>query len=165
MCLAIAEGNALDVIEIDAASNNGVDNIRELRERVRLAPSQGRFKVYIIDEAHMLSGSAFDAFLKTLEEPPPNVVFVLCTTEANKVPLTVLGRCQQFPFRRITEEGIASRLAYVASSEGIAIDAEALSLLARTAEGSMRASSDAIAARARCSSGTASRNARAYFSQ
>jgi len=138
MCLAIAEGNALDVIEIDAASNNGVDNIRELRERVRLAPSQGRFKVYIIDEAHMLSGSAFDAFLKTLEEPPPNVVFVLCTTEANKVPLTVLGRCQQFPFRRITEEGIASRLAYVASSEGIAIDAEALSLLARTAEGSMR---------------------------
>ena len=138
MCLAIAEGNALDVIEIDAASNNGVDNIRELRERVRLAPSQGSHKVYIIDEAHMLSGSAFDAFLKTLEEPPPNVVFVLCTTEANKVPLTVLGRCQQFPFRRITEEGIASRLAFVASSEGIAIDAEALSLLARTAEGSMR---------------------------
>jgi DNA polymerase-3 subunit gamma/tau len=138
MCLAIAEGNALDVIEIDAASNNGVDNIRELRERVRLAPSQGRFKVYIIDEAHMLSGSAFDAFLKTLEEPPPNVVFVLCTTEANKVPLTVLGRCQQFPFRRITEEGIASRLAFVASSEGIAIDSDALSLLARTAEGSMR---------------------------
>jgi len=138
MCLAIAEGNALDVIEIDAASNNGVDNIRELRERVRLAPAQGRYKVYIIDEAHMLSGSAFDAFLKTLEEPPPNVVFVLCTTEANKVPLTVLGRCQQFPFRRITEEGIASRLAFVASSEGISIDADALSLLARTAEGSMR---------------------------
>jgi DNA polymerase III subunit gamma/tau len=138
MCLAIAEGNALDVIEIDAASNNGVDNIRELRERVRLAPAQGQYKVYIIDEAHMLSGSAFDAFLKTLEEPPPKVVFVLCTTEANKVPLTVLGRCQQFPFRRITEEGIASRLAFVASSEGIAIDAEALSLLARTAEGSMR---------------------------
>jgi len=138
MCLAIAEGNALDVIEIDAASNNGVDNIRELRERVRLAPSQGRFKVYIIDEAHMLSGSAFDAFLKTLEEPPPNVVFVLCTTEANKVPLTVLGRCQQFPFRRITEEGIASRLAFVAASEGISIDPDALALLARTAEGSMR---------------------------
>jgi DNA polymerase III subunit gamma/tau len=138
MCLAIAEGNALDVIEIDAASNNGVDNIRELRERVRLAPAQGRYKVYIIDEAHMLSGSAFDAFLKTLEEPPPNVVFVLCTTEANKVPPTVLGRCQHFPFRRITEEAIASRLGFVASSEGIAIDAEALSLLARTAEGSMR---------------------------
>jgi DNA polymerase III subunit gamma/tau len=138
MCLAIAEGNALDVIEIDAASNNGVDNIRELRERVRLAPSQGRHKVYIIDEAHMLSGSAFDAFLKTLEEPPPNVVFVLCTTEANKVPLTVLGRCQQFPFRRITEEGIAQRLAHIASQEGIAIDPEALALLARTAEGSMR---------------------------
>jgi DNA polymerase III subunit gamma/tau len=138
MCRAIAEGNALDVIEIDAASNNGVDNIRELRERVRLAPSQGSHKVYIIDEAHMLSGSAFDAFLKTLEEPPPNVVFVLCTTEANKVPLTVLGRCQQFPFRRITEEGIAGRLAHVALQEGIAIDPEALALLARTAEGSMR---------------------------
>src|ERR1700694_3114815 len=138
MCLAIAEGNALDVIEIDAASNNGVDNIRELRERVRLVPSQGRFKVYIIDEAHMLSGSAFDAFLKTLGEPPPNVLVVLCTTEANKVPLTVLGRCQQFPFRRITEEGIASRLAFVASSEGILIDPDALALLARTAEGSMR---------------------------
>ena len=138
MCVAIAEGNALDVIEIDAASNNGVDNIRELRERVRLAPSQGSHKVYIIDEAHMLSGSAFDAFLKTLEEPPPNVVFVLCTTEANKVPLTVLGRCQQFPFRRITEEGIASRLGFIAGKEGIAIDPEALALLARTAEGSMR---------------------------
>jgi DNA polymerase-3 subunit gamma/tau len=138
MCRAIAEGNALDVIEIDAASNNGVDNIRELRERVRLAPSQGSHKVYIIDEAHMLSGSAFDAFLKTLEEPPPNVVFVLCTTEANKVPLTVLGRCQQFPFRRITEEGIAARLGFIAGKEGIAIDAEALALLARTAEGSMR---------------------------
>jgi len=138
MCRAIAEGNALDVIEIDAASNNGVDNIRELRERVRLVPSQGSHKVYIIDEAHMLSGSAFDAFLKTLEEPPPNVVFVLCTTEANKVPLTVLGRCQQFPFRRITEEAIAKRLAHVAAAEGIAIDADALGLLARTAEGSMR---------------------------
>jgi len=138
MCRAIAEGNALDVIEIDAASNNGVDNIRELRERVRLVPSQGSHKVYIIDEAHMLSGSAFDAFLKTLEEPPPNVVFVLCTTEANKVPLTVLGRCQQFPFRRITEEAIAQRLAHVAAAEGIAIDADALGLLARTAEGSMR---------------------------
>ena len=138
MCRAIAEGNALDVIEIDAASNNGVDNIRELRERVRLVPSQGSHKVYIIDEAHMLSGSAFDAFLKTLEEPPPNVVFVLCTTEANKVPLTVLGRCQQFPFRRITEDAIAKRLAHVAAAEGIAIDADALGLLARTAEGSMR---------------------------
>ena len=138
MCQAIADGNALDVIEIDAASNNGVDHIRDLRERVRLAPSQGRYKVYIIDEAHMLTGPAFDAFLKTLEEPPPNVVFVLCTTEANKVPLTVLGRCQQFPFRRHTEEGIAGRLAHVAAREGILIDPEALGLLSRTAEGSMR---------------------------
>jgi DNA polymerase III subunit gamma/tau len=138
MCRAIAEGNALDVIEIDAASNNGVDHIRDLRDKVRLTPSQGRYKVYIIDEAHRLSGPAFEAFLKTLEEPPPHVVFVLCTTEAQALPLTVVGRCQQFPFRRISEEGIAKRLAHVAAGEGIAIDPEALALLARTAEGSMR---------------------------
>jgi DNA polymerase-3 subunit gamma/tau len=138
MCRAIAEGNALDVIEIDAASNNGVDHIRDLRDKVRLTPSQGRYKVYIIDEAHRLSGPAFEAFLKTLEEPPPHVVFVLCTTEAQALPLTVVGRCQQFPFRRISEEGIAKRLAHVAAGEEIAIDPEALALLARTAEGSMR---------------------------
>ena len=138
MCKAIAEGNALDVIEIDAASNRGIDDIRDLREKVRLVPAQGRFKVYIIDEAHMLTPESFNALLKTLEEPPPHVVFVLCTTEAGKIPLTVLGRCQQFPYRRITEEAITKRLAQVAAAEGIAIDADALGLLARIAEGSMR---------------------------
>lgn len=137
-CRSVAAGNALDVIEIDAASNRGIDDIRDLREKVRLAPSLGRHKVYIIDEAHMLSGDAFNAFLKTLEEPPPNVVFVLCTTEAQKVPLTVLGRCQQFPFRRISEEVVAARLAHIATREGIDIAPEAVALLARTAEGSMR---------------------------
>jgi DNA polymerase III subunit gamma/tau len=137
-CLAITAGNALDVIEIDAASNRGIDDIRDLREKVRLAPSQGRYKVYIIDEAHMLTPESFNALLKTLEEPPPHVVFVLCTTEAQKVPLTVLGRCQQFPFRRLSEEVIAARLAMIAAAESIAIDPEALALLARTAEGSMR---------------------------
>jgi DNA polymerase III subunit gamma/tau len=137
-CLAIAAGNALDVIEIDAASNRGIDDIRDLREKVRLAPSQGRYKVYIIDEAHMLTAESFNALLKTLEEPPPHVVFVLCTTEAQKVPLTVLGRCQQFPFRRLSEEVIASRLGMIAGLESIAIDPDALALLARTSEGSMR---------------------------
>ncbi|HVD01388.1 MAG TPA: DNA polymerase III subunit gamma/tau [Candidatus Dormibacteraeota bacterium] len=137
-CQAIAAGNALDVIEIDAASNRGIDDIRDLREKVRLAPSQGRFKIYIIDEAHMLTAESFNALLKTLEEPPPHVVFVLCTTEAQKVPLTVLGRCQQFPFRRLSEDVIAARLGMIAEREGIAIDADALSLLARTSEGSMR---------------------------
>jgi DNA polymerase-3 subunit gamma/tau len=137
-CQAIAAGNALDVIEIDAASNRGIDDIRDLREKVRLAPSQGRFKVYIIDEAHMLTAESFNALLKTLEEPPPHVVFVLCTTEAQKIPLTVLGRCQQFPFRRLSEEVIAARLGMIAGREGIGIDIEALSLLARTSEGSMR---------------------------
>ncbi|GAC1657989.1 MAG: hypothetical protein NVS9B1_17010 [Candidatus Dormibacteraceae bacterium] len=137
-CVAIAAGNALDVIEIDAASNNGVDDMRDLREKVRLAPSSGRYKVYIIDEAHMLTGPAFDAFLKTLEEPPPHIVFVLCTTEAQKVPPTVLGRCQQFPFRRLSEEVIADRLAHVAERESIEIDRASLALLARTAQGSMR---------------------------
>jgi DNA polymerase III subunit gamma/tau len=137
-CVAISAGNALDVIEIDAASNRGIDDIRDLREKVRLAPSQGKYKVYIIDEAHMLTPESFNALLKTLEEPPPHVVFVLCTTEAQKVPLTVLGRCQQFPFRRLSEDVIASRLGRIAGSESIAIDPEALALLARTSEGSMR---------------------------
>ncbi|MDQ6691150.1 MAG: DNA polymerase III subunit gamma/tau [Candidatus Dormibacteraeota bacterium] len=137
-CEAVTAGNALDVIEIDAASNRGIDDIRDLREKVRLAPSLGGHKVYIIDEAHMLSGDAFNAFLKTLEEPPPHVVFVLCTTEAQKVPLTVLGRCQQFPFRRLSEEVVAARLTDIAERESIQIAPEAVALLARTSEGSMR---------------------------
>src|SRR5207237_6438958 len=137
-CRQITAGDALDLIEIDAASNRGIDEIRDLREKVRLAPALGRYKIYIIDEAHMLTTEAFNAFLKTLEEPPPHVVFVLCTTEAQKVPLTVLGRCQQFPFRRLAEDVVAARLAVIAGAESIGIDPEALALLARTSEGSMR---------------------------
>src|SRR5207245_10469475 len=109
-CLQIQSGSALDLIEIDAASNRGIDEIRDLREKVNLAPALGRRKVYIIDEAHMLTTEAFNALLTTLEEPPDHVIFVLCTTEANKVPLTVLGRCQQFVFRRHSEAQIVARI-------------------------------------------------------
>ena len=137
-CVAVAAGAALDLIEIDAASNRGIDEIRDLRERVNLAPAIGPKKVYIIDEAHMLTTEAFNALLKTLEEPPEHVVFVLCTTEAQKIPLTVLGRCQQFTFRRLNEEQIVAHLRHIASLEGISVDVGALSLIARTAQGSMR---------------------------
>jgi DNA polymerase III subunit gamma/tau len=137
-CVQIQNGSALDLVEIDAASNRGIDEIRDLREKVNLAPALGRKKVYIIDEAHMLTTEAFNALLKTLEEPPEHVVFVLCTTESNKVPLTVLGRCLQFVFRRFTDEQIVGRLAHIAGSEGIQVDREALALLAHVAQGSMR---------------------------
>ncbi|HLH68317.1 MAG TPA: DNA polymerase III subunit gamma/tau [Candidatus Dormibacteraeota bacterium] len=137
-CLQVQNGSALDLIEIDAASNRGIDEIRDLREKVNLAPALGRKKVYIIDEAHMLTTEAFNALLKTLEEPPGHVVFVLCTTEANKVPATVLGRCQQFVFRRFSEEQVVSRLAHIAASEGIEAEPEALVLIAHVAQGSMR---------------------------
>ena len=137
-CLEVTAGSALDLIEIDAASNRGIDEIRDLREKVNLAPAIGPFKVYIIDEAHMLTEPAFNALLKTLEEPPKHVVFVLCTTDAQKIPLTVIGRCQQFVFRRHTEDQIISRLTHIASSEKVNVDAEAMQLIARTAQGSMR---------------------------
>jgi DNA polymerase-3 subunit gamma/tau len=137
-CLEMTAGSALDLIEIDAASNRGIDEIRDLRERVNLAPALGPFKVYIIDEAHMLTEPAFNALLKTLEEPPPHVVFVLCTTDAQKIPLTVIGRCQQFVFRRHSEDQIVGRLSHIARSEKIEVDAEAMRLIARTAQGSMR---------------------------
>src|SRR5205085_949750 len=137
-CAQIQSGSALDLVEIDAASNRGIDEIRDLREKVNLAPALGRRKVYIIDEAHMLTTEAFNALLKTLEEPPEHVVFVLCTTEANKVPLTVLGRCQQFVFRRFSEEQIVGRLDHVAAAEGITAEREALALMAHVAQGSMR---------------------------
>jgi DNA polymerase-3 subunit gamma/tau len=137
-CVEITAGSALDLIEIDAASNRGIDEIRDLREKVNLAPALGPFKVYIIDEAHMLTEPAFNALLKTLEEPPPHVVFILCTTDAQKIPLTVIGRCQQFVFRRHSEEQITSRLTHIASSENVKVDAEAMQLIARTAQGSMR---------------------------
>ncbi len=137
-CLQVQNGGALDLIEIDAASNRGIDEIRDLREKVNLAPALGRKKVYIIDEAHMLTPEAFNALLKTLEEPPDHVVFVLCTTEANKVPPTVLGRCLQFVFRRFSDEQIQGRLTQVATAEGIEVEPEALGLIAHVAQGSMR---------------------------
>src|SRR5919204_367889 len=137
-CLQVAAGAALDLIEIDAASNRGIDEIRDLREKVNLAPALGKRKVYIIDEAHMLTGDAFNALLKTLEEPPEHVVFILCTTEASKIPLTVLGRCQQFVFRRFTEEQVAGRLRWIAEREVIDVEPAVLELVAHVAEGSMR---------------------------
>jgi len=137
-CLEMTAGSALDLIEIDAASNRGIDEIRDLREKVNLAPALGPFKVYIIDEAHMLTEPAFNALLKTLEEPPAHVVFILCTTDAQKIPLTVIGRCQQFVFRRHSEEQIASRLSYIAAAEKVSVDPDAMQLIARTAQGSMR---------------------------
>ena len=137
-CREITAGSALDLIEIDAASNRGIDEIRDLREKVNLAPALGPYKIYIIDEAHMLTEPAFNALLKTLEEPPGHVVFVLCTTDAQKIPLTVIGRCQQFVFRRHSEEQIVSRLSYIASAEKVQVDPEAMRLIARTAQGSMR---------------------------
>jgi DNA polymerase III subunit gamma/tau len=137
-CLEVTSGSALDLIEIDAASNRGIDEIRDLREKVNLAPALGPYKIYIIDEAHMLTEPAFNALLKTLEEPPPHVVFVLCTTDAQKIPLTVIGRCQQFVFRRHSEDKIISRLSHIAAAEKVTVDADAMQLIARTAQGSMR---------------------------
>ncbi len=137
-CRQIQHGTALDLIEIDAASNRGIDEIRDLREKVNLAPALGRRKVYIIDEAHMLTTEAFNALLKTLEEPPAHVVFVLCTTESNKVPATVVGRCQQFNFRRFNDAQISGRLEHVARLEAIRVEPAALSLMAKVAQGSMR---------------------------
>jgi DNA polymerase III subunit gamma/tau len=137
-CVAIARASSLDVIEMDAASNNSVDDIRELRDSVALAPVSGRRKVYILDEAHMLSTAAWNAFLKTLEEPPPNTVFVLATTEAQKVPATVVDRCHRFDFQRPTVEQLAQVLTRTAKAESIEIGPEAIAALARAATGSFR---------------------------
>ncbi|MCL2496395.1 MAG: DNA polymerase III subunit gamma/tau [Clostridiales bacterium] len=137
-CIRSAKGEALDIMEIDAASNRGIDEIRDLRERVKYAPALEKYKVYIIDEAHMLTAPAFNALLKTLEEPPPRVIFILATTEPHKMPLTVLSRCQRFDFRRIGDDYLAAHLAQVASAEGYAATPEALALIARKVEGGMR---------------------------
>jgi len=137
-CLSISDGSSVDVSEIDGASNTGVDNIRDLRERIRYAPSGSRNKVYIIDEAHMLSTSAFNALLKTLEEPPPHVIFVLATTDPKKIPATVLSRCQHLPFRRISGQKIKERLKFISDSDGIKATDSALEMVARAADGSMR---------------------------
>jgi DNA polymerase-3 subunit gamma/tau len=134
----VASGRSIDVIEIDGASNNGVDAIRDLRETIGYMPSSGTYKLYIIDEVHMLSTSAFNALLKTLEEPPSHVIFVLATTEAHKIPHTILSRCQRFDFRRIPVRAIASHLTEICHAEGIKSDEEALWLIARQGDGSMR---------------------------
>jgi len=138
MCQAITEGRSLDVIEIDAASNRGIDEVRELRERANYAPSQARYKVYIVDEVHMLTKEAANALLKTLEEPPPHVIFVLATTEAHNLLSTIMSRCQHFDFRRIAQPDIIARLEHINQAEGITIDPDALRLIARSATGSLR---------------------------
>jgi len=138
ICVAINEGRCLDLIEIDAASNRGIDEIRDLREKVGFMPTQARYKVYVIDEVHMLTPEAFNALLKTLEEPPPHVIFVLATTAPDRIPPTVLSRCQRFDFRRIPVKAIMERLEYIASQEGISVEPEALSFIAHQAMGSMR---------------------------
>lgn len=137
-CKAIAAGNSMNVIEIDAASNNGVDNIREIREEVAYSPAEGKYKVYIIDEVHMLSIGAFNALLKTLEEPPSYVIFILATTEAHKIPITILSRCQRYDFRRITIEAISERLTELTKIEQVEAEPKAIRYLARAADGSMR---------------------------
>lgn len=138
VCRAVAAGASMNVIEIDAASNNGVDNIREIKEEVAYPPTQGRFKVYIIDEVHMLSIGAFNALLKTLEEPPAYVIFILATTEAHKIPITILSRCQRYDFKRISIDTISSRLSELMNAEGITADDRALRYVAKAADGSMR---------------------------
>ena len=138
MCRSVNEQRSMNVIEIDAASNNGVDNIREIREEVAYSPSEGKYKVYIIDEVHMLSIGAFNALLKTLEEPPSYVIFILATTEAHKIPITILSRCQRYDFRRISTGTIAGRLRELADAEGIDAEDAALAYVARMADGSMR---------------------------
>lgn len=138
ICVAVSEGRFLDLIEIDAASNTGVDDIRDLRDKINFSPSEGRIKVYIIDEVHMLSQAAFNALLKTLEEPPAHAMFVLATTEEHKVPATIKSRCQQFNFRLLTDSEIRSRLEWLAEKESLEIEPEAIALITRQGAGSLR---------------------------
>jgi len=137
-CKAVNQGRFLDLIEIDAASNTSVDDVRDLRDKINFSPNQGRFKVYIIDEVHMLSTAAFNALLKTLEEPPPHAIFILATTEVHKIPATVLSRCQRHEFRRIPVNDIVSNLEMIVKKEDIQVDPEVLTLIARQATGSLR---------------------------
>ncbi len=143
-CIEIGQSRSLDVLEIDGASNNSVDDVRELRDTARYAPSRDRNRIFIIDEVHMLSNSAFNALLKTLEEPPPRVVFIFATTEYRKIPVTILSRCQHFDFKRIAQGEIAAHLGRVASSEGVTISPYALNLIARMADGSLRDGQSAL---------------------
>jgi len=137
-CLEIAQGASMDIVEIDGASNRGIDEIRDLRETLRYLPSRGRYKVYIIDEVHMLTKEAFNALLKTLEEPPPHVVFIFATTELDKIPHTIISRCQRFEFKRVSLSGIVSQLEHIIDKEGISISPTSLLRIAKAAEGSMR---------------------------
>src|SRR5262245_5018816 len=137
-CTAVNESRFLDLIEIDAASHTSVDDVRDLRDRIAFAPNEGRYKVYIVDEVHRFSGAAFDALLKTLEEPPAHAIFVLATTEVHKVPQTILSRCQRFDFRRISVQEIVTRLADMAQAEGLDVEAPVYDLVARQATGSLR---------------------------
>lgn len=146
-CRAINEENFLDVLEIDAASNRGIDEIRDLRDKVRFAPSQGKRKVYIIDEVHMLTNEAFNALLKTLEEPPAHVLFILATTEPQKIPLTIMSRCQRFDFRKINTDEIRNHLSDIVNEEQVEISDDALNAIARKAAGGMR---DAISVLDQC---------------
>ncbi|MBQ9841801.1 MAG: DNA polymerase III subunit gamma/tau [Clostridia bacterium] len=149
ICRGIDSGSILDVTEIDAASNNGVDSIRDLRDEVAFTPANGSYRVYIIDEVHMLSAGAFNALLKTLEEPPAHVIFILATTEVHKLPATILSRCQRFDFGRIRPEEIAARIHYVAGQEGLTVTDDAAMLLARLADGALR---DALSLLDQCAS-------------
>src|ERR1700680_1688631 len=143
-CLEVTAGNSPDVIEIDAASNRGINEMRELRDNVRYRPARDKYKVFIIDEAHQITSEAFNALLKTLEEPPEWVVFILCTTEVHKIPTTIASRCQQFSFRSVDFAQIVTRMEWICQQEGITADAEALSVLARAGEGSVRDSLSAL---------------------
>ncbi|MGB1128838.1 MAG: DNA polymerase III subunit gamma/tau, partial [Haloferula sp.] len=138
ICVEIAEGRSLDVLEIDGASNNGVEEVRQLRDTVRFAPASGQFKIYYIDEVHMLTTNAFNALLKTLEEPPPHVKFIFATTEPHKILATILSRCQRFDLRPIPTETIAKHLLHIASEEGIQLDDAAAWAIAKGADGGMR---------------------------
>src|SRR5574341_2219664 len=137
-CLEITQGTSMDIVEIDGASNRGIDEIRELRERLRYLPARGRYKVYILDEVHMLTKEAFNALLKTLEEPPPHVVFVFATTEIERIPYTIVSRCQRFEFKRVSLTGLTEQLMHITQSEGIRISRACLMRIAKAAEGSMR---------------------------
>ena len=138
ICVSINDGRALDLIEIDAASNRGIDDIRDLSDKIRFTPSDARYKVYIIDEVHMLTEQAFNALLKTLEEPPSHAIFILATTEAHKVPLTIISRCQRFDFRRIPLDRMTAKLAEICEAEGIQASEDALLIISRVANGGLR---------------------------
>ena len=143
-CLEITDGHSMDVIEIDGASNRGINEIREVLDAVRYAPSRDRYKIYIIDEVHMLTTEAFNALLKTLEEPPPHVIFIFATTDPNKIPITIVSRCQRYDFKRIQTDDLVEHLSKIAQSEHIDFEESALRLIARTARGGVRDALSAI---------------------